>query len=200
MYKVFIDNKIIVFSSKIKKSSINGDSVIVNVSQSTLIDLVEWRSGLAAEVILYVIAEDPEQTIREVFSNRDFVEAAGGIVKSKEGWLFIERAGKWDIPKGKMEPGETPEEAAVREVEEECGLTDVKAGKLKAVTFHTYDYKGVPTLKKTYWFALKYKGNEELVPQTEESITAAVWLPKARWQLVRDNTYESIRYVMNEFE
>jgi 8-oxo-dGTP pyrophosphatase MutT (NUDIX family) len=200
MYKVFIDNKVIVFSRKIKKSSISGDSVIVNVSQSGLVDLVELRKSLPAETTLRVIAKNPEEAVRSWFPGRDFVEAAGGIVKGKNGFLFIERHGMWDIPKGKMDEGETPDETAVREVEEECGISGVKAGKLKAVTFHTYNYYGTPTLKKTYWFEMKYKGSGEPVPQAEESITQAIWLPKARWQLIRDNTYESIRYVMDKFE
>lgn len=53
------------------------------------------------------------------------VAGVGAIIRSPQGWVLIERRndnGKWDIPAGAVDPGETPREAIVREVKEETGL------------------------------------------------------------------------------
>jgi ADP-ribose pyrophosphatase YjhB (NUDIX family) len=137
MYKVFIDNKVIIFTKTWKKSSKTLDFVMVQTAIPDRIDLVKCRNELPNDVILVVKAENPEKAIRAVFAGYDFVEAAGGIVKRKNNFLFIERHGLWDIPKGKMEKGEKPAETAVREIEEECGIQAPVIDRLIGVTFHT---------------------------------------------------------------
>ena len=55
------------------------------------------------------------------------IEAAGGLVVNAAGKLLvIERLGVWDLPKGKLESGETAQVAALREIEEECGISNHK--------------------------------------------------------------------------
>ena len=103
------------------------------------------------------------------------IEAAGAAVfNEKNKVLMIFRRGHWDLPKGKIDKGETPKEAALREVEEETGLTELVLGKPLTDTWHTYRLKGRRILKKTYWFKMKTTQNE-LTPQTEEDIEEAVW-------------------------
>ena len=107
-----------------------------------------------------------------------FVEipAAGGLVRNSEGaFLFIKRLGVWDLPKGKIEKKETPELAAVREVEEECGLSGLQVINQLDSTFHIYRSPYLPhpnnlVLKETKWFLMNYSGNEIPVPQVEEDI------------------------------
>lgn len=197
MYKVFIDNKPIIFTNEWKKSLKTQDFVLFNTLSIGEVDLVKCRNELPIGCWLIVVTGNPEQAIKRVFSGYEFVEAAGGIVKRKKKYLFIERHGLWDIPKGKMEKGEQPEITAVREIEEECGIQSPKVRKLIGITFHTYDYKGRPTLKKNWWYALDYDGPKTTVPQSEEAITKAVWLSKKEWQTVRENTYDSIREVLH---
>ncbi|MFT6850515.1 MAG: 8-oxo-dGTP pyrophosphatase MutT (NUDIX family) [Sphingobacteriales bacterium] len=141
---------------------------------------------------VFISTENPEEMF-EVFS-REFhkIEAAGGIVKNeKEETLFIKRLGKWDLPKGKIEKGEKIKEAAIREVEEECGVSGLKITSEAKITYHTYPYKGKTALKITYWFKMECD-NQQLTPQTEEDITAAVWLSAKDMPGVVKNTYRNI--------
>jgi 8-oxo-dGTP pyrophosphatase MutT (NUDIX family) len=197
MYKVFIDNKVIIFTQTWKKSHKTLDFVMVQTALPDRLDLVKCRNELPNDVILVVKASDPEKAIRTVFARYDFVEAAGGIVRRKNSYLFIERHGLWDIPKGKMEKDELPEETAVREIEEECGIHAPVINRLLGVTYHTYEYKGRPTLKRNWWYALDYSGPKAVQPQTEEAITQAVWLTKKEWKTIRANTYASIAEVLD---
>jgi 8-oxo-dGTP pyrophosphatase MutT (NUDIX family) len=98
-----------------------------------------------------------------------------------------------------MEKGEFPEETAVREIEEECGIEGPKIERFLGNTYHTYAYNGKPTLKKTWWYAMSYSGPKELCPQTEESITQAVWFTKKEWEIVRAKTFSSIGEVLKMY-
>lgn len=124
--------------------------------------------------------------------------AAGGVVHEPSGKiLVIFRRGKWDLPKGKLDADETPEQAAVREVEEECGIHGLALGRLVQVTFHTYTEKKKRILKKTFWYSMGYDGNELPVPQAEEDIEAVEWMsPEMVRTAVYANTYRSVREVL----
>ena len=200
MYKVFIDNKVIIFTENLKKSNEIKDFILVHVASPEVFNLVKLRNELPMNIALIVQCNDPEAAIMTVFRGYELVQAAGGIVKRKKKILFIERFGLWDLPKGKMETGEVPELTAVREVEEEVGIKGPQIESLIGITYHTYDHKGVPTLKKNWWYALSYNGPKDLVPQSEEGITRAEWLPEKDWHLVRNNTYASINEVLKMYE
>ncbi len=105
------------------------------------------------------------------------VEAAGGLVKHTGGkYLFIERRGKWDLPKGHIEKGESPENCAIREVNEECGITGHTIVKPLEPSYHTYSWEGISYLKKTNWFLMHYDGELISEPQINEGITKVNWL------------------------
>jgi 8-oxo-dGTP pyrophosphatase MutT (NUDIX family) len=127
------------------------------------------------------------------------IKAAGGLVKNeRKEYLFIYRADKWDLPKGKIEKGEGIEEAAVREVEEECGIKVKKLGKKIGKTYHAYIYKGQVVLKKSYWFKMKCEGQDKLKPQREEGITDARWFTPDKLNTITKNTFPSIAEVMEK--
>jgi 8-oxo-dGTP pyrophosphatase MutT (NUDIX family) len=122
------------------------------------------------------------------------IDAAGGLVKNEKGvMLFIFRLGKWDLPKGKLAANETPEEAAIREVKEETGLSELRITGSLPSTFHIYTRKGKQILKQTYWFEMEAKSTQSLVPQTEEEISEVRWVGKEDLENVLSNTYGSIR-------
>ncbi len=103
------------------------------------------------------------------------VEAAGGYVENAAGeLLLIFRRGSWDLPKGKIDPGESHSGAALREVTEETGIQNLALGAFLTTTFHTYEMKGKRVLKPTYWFKMTTT-ETVLAPQTEEDIEQAVW-------------------------
>lgn len=126
------------------------------------------------------------------------IEAAGGLVKHTSGcFLFIERKGKWDLPKGHIDHGETPEVCALREVEEECGIKNHKIVKPLNPSYHTYRYEGVSYLKKTHWFLMSYDKDKITEPQTEEGITKVEWLMPESICLIKCNAWQSLSEVIN---
>lgn len=125
------------------------------------------------------------------------VKAAGGLVINEEGGLlFIFRRGKWDLPKGKMDPGETPEITAVREVKEETGLQKVTLEKPLVTTYHTYDESGHHLLKETYWYLMKASKDQSLQPQTSEQITEIEWVMPGKLDKCVKNTFPLIKDVL----
>lgn len=122
-----------------------------------------------------------------------YIEAAGGLVRnSKNQLLVIMRFGRPDLPKGKTEKNESPEQAAVREVEEECGIHGpIITGKAEP-SFHIYIVKNQWFLKKTEWYHMTYSGNELLKPQSKEFIIAVEWCYPDRIRKYRHYTYPSI--------
>lgn len=144
---------------------------------------------------------ETEKDLLEVFHDHKFIEAAGGIVAQKEEFLFIKRNGVWDIPKGKLEKGESSEEGAVREIEEECNVKKLKLEQHLVDTWHTYKMNGKLMIKKTYWYYLHLQDeNQDLLPQTEEGITEVKFFPAKDFEIVRENTYGSIHEVLDALE
>lgn len=139
-----------------------------------------------------------EMMLNDLTSNIMTVEAAGGIVENKNGdLLFIKRLGKWDLPKGKIEKGESIQETALREIEEECGIDNLKLGSKICDTYHFYLEKDSLLLKKSYWFRVNYNGNDlNLKPQENENITEAKWLNKSDIAQIKNNTYPSILNIL----
>ena len=127
------------------------------------------------------------------------IAAAGGVVTDEEGRvLWIQRNDKWDLPKGKLEAGESLEEAAIREVEEETGISALTVTGEAYTTFHTYESEGVVYLKSTFWFPMKHDGNRtQGVPQTIEGISDVCWLEQPFPESTLSNTFGSIKTVLD---
>lgn len=207
MYKVFIQNEVLFFIKSKKSDEFEGIFIsdkfaqtnkrfIMNLLQSSF---GQFEGKKSKSVPLYIFSENPEESFHSFFSDFDQIEAAGGIVKRKDKYLFIKRNGVWDIPKGKMEQGEKPKETALREIEEECGVLANKVGKLILETYHVFDYKGRHTIKKTYWYAMKFNGSKEVKGQKEEGISRVVWKSKNQLEKIKNNTYLSILEVLNTY-
>jgi len=125
------------------------------------------------------------------------VQAAGGLVSNKNGeWLMIFRRNKWDLPKGKLDKGETLEQCALREVEEETGLKNVTLQKPLLTTYHTYHENGKFILKESYWYTMSITGTQKLVPQAEEQIAEARWVKKTETGELLNNTFPSVKDVL----
>lgn len=143
---------------------------------------------------------DLEQLKKLFFKNFTIIEAAGGIVQNnKKEVLFILRLGKWDLPKGKMEKGEKADECALREVEEETGVTGLKLKKKVGETFHTYDEFGKHILKISHWYYMTAPAAQQLTPQTEENITEVKWVSTKNIKEPIANTYPSIKDILSTF-
>ena len=121
--------------------------------------------------------------------------AGGGLVlNEKGGLLMIYRRGKWDLPKGKLDEGETIEDCAVREVLEETGLLNVERGELIGITYHEYFDRHLQeeVIKESHWFAMRAKSDQLLVPQTEEDITEIKWVSDDELELCLADSYANV--------
>jgi 8-oxo-dGTP pyrophosphatase MutT (NUDIX family) len=121
------------------------------------------------------------------------VVAGGGKVLNSEGRiLFIFRNGKWDLPKGKAENKETIDQTALREVEEETGVEDLKITKPLEITYHIFKRNDKYFIKKTYWFEMFSTFTGDLKPQKNEGITKVKWVSPKKLIKVRKNIYANI--------
>lgn len=151
------------------------------------------------EPLLEFAAASEEAAFAKLKDAFHFIEAAGGIVEKDGRHLFIRRFGTWDLPKGKLDKGEAPGQAAVRECEEECGLTNLKLGEFIASVYHIYEYKGAHALKKTWWYHMTTTHAGPLVPQLEEHIDKVEWFNKEQvCDIVLENTYDSIKEILSK--
>ena len=144
-------------------------------------------------------SSDLEATWMTFCSGYHELAAAGGVVKDAEGHvLWIQRNGKWDLPKGKLEHGERLEEAAVREVFEETGIGNVSITGEAFNTFHTYEAGGVIHLKSTFWYPMVHDGIQtQGRPQAIEGITDVTWLKPPFSEEVLTKTFGSIKVVLD---
>lgn len=148
---------------------------------------------------LILLCTEPKIIILKLQKIFNYIEAAGGLIKNKEHYLIIKRLGKWDLPKGKMEKGESPETSAIRECEEECGIQELRIKNKLESTYHIYPYKNGYALKKTHWFLMNTNFNGNLKPQTEEDIEEVIWLTKSEIDsVVLNNTYPAIKLILNQ--
>jgi 8-oxo-dGTP pyrophosphatase MutT (NUDIX family) len=140
------------------------------------------------------IVEDTDELLKKF----KLIMAAGGLVTNDEGKiLLIFRRNKWDLPKGKFEPGETIEQCAGREVIEETGLSELNILKPLLVSYHTYEDKKVYYLKETHWFLFNAPGKQFVVPQTEEDITRIEWVGPGDLGEYTSNTFGLIKDVLS---
>ncbi len=157
------------------------------------------RSGEFAQGLY--IQGDVEKLWSAMRKEHDFVQAAGGCVTDEQGRLLaIHRLGLWDLPKGKVEKEEKLDDAAVREVQEECGLLEVKLVKHICETWHTYERKGRQHLKRTDWYLMRGSSAETLVPQLDEDISEVRWMAAQEIPAMRGATYPSLRKVIDAWE
>ena len=193
MYRIFINDSVLILRSFESISKVDEQSEIESYSYAYCMKkaIIKVQNGICKSLILQ--GDDVEHMWYDFCSYYQIIKAAGGIVvNSKREVLWIQRNGKWDLPKGKVELGEKVEDAAVREVEEECAVQGVNRGALLGVTYHTYSYKSKAILKKTYWYAMTCSSEQILKPQLEEGITEVVWADKTKHLSCVSNTYTSI--------
>jgi len=197
MYEVFIDDRKVIFSQK--KGVINYNGELVNSDDLWTRVVKPKVSQSPPRSIVIIELDDLSTQFEQIFNGHDKINAAGGIVEVENHFLMIRRHDLWDIPKGKVDEGETMEEAAIREVEEECGLNNIILGNLICETHHTYSYHGIPTLKRTLWFSMKIESLQEGTPQLEEGISELKWFTLEELKMVKDQTYTSIAFVLEQF-
>ena len=196
MYKVFVNEKKLTISKypeDIEKNLRYEGFATLEIA----VDLLQNTS--CPELNVY--GDNIEELWEDFTHMFHVIEAAGGIVTNpNKEILFIKRLSKWDLPKGKVEKGESLEQAALREVEEETGLRELILENFINNTFHIYtERNGDRVLKTTYWFKMSYVGSGTATPQLEEGITEVGWKSDSRIrQEVFPATFHNIRMILNE--
>jgi len=194
MYKVFFEDRLIKISSKLDLKNIKVKSIyFCYKNKKTFNKIIKNFKDNSEIKFLNIDVKKTKKVFKLLKSNFKPINAAGGLVfNNKHQVLIIKRNEKWDLPKGKVEKNEEIKTAAVREVEEECGISNLKIIKKINKTYHTYNFKNKNILKTTYWYLMKYEGNEKLVPQTEEGITEVKWLNINKLISILSNTHDSL--------
>jgi 8-oxo-dGTP pyrophosphatase MutT (NUDIX family) len=202
-YRVFLNDKSILISEDINTADIQPDDrcVIFRGVSEMQLEYERFKSEKDCNQLIFLTGERFSTAVSAFQSLFRDVKAAGGIVKDKEGKILcIFRLGVWDLPKGKLKKGESPKEGALREVEEETGLSPLEILNPLPSTFHIYtSRKGKAMLKETYWFEMLYEGNETPVPQVEEDITAVKWFEKKEMYVVMESTYASLKELVKGY-
>ena len=197
MYKVFVNEKKLLLS----KQSENLEKTLKYDSFTTLEIALDLLQNTSVKE-LNVYGEQIEEIWEEFKKLFRIIEAAGGIVNRPNGdILFIKRLGKWDLPKGKMEKGESREESAVREIEEETNLQNVELLDFINTTYHIYtERNGDKVLKYTHWFEMNFDGKDTSKPQLEEGITEVAWKNTTQIESeVFPSTFKNIQLIIKEF-
>lgn len=149
--------------------------VVNNPEASALEDLIESAKEEMPGYVL--VASDEDAMFRSFQRIYHPLEAAGGLITDPDGAvLLIFRRRRWDLPKGKIDAGESPQVAAIREVREETGLSNIRLGDELLRTWHGYRQENDRILKETHWFRMFFTGGELTVPQIEEDITDIQWI------------------------
>ncbi|MCT4614242.1 MAG: NUDIX domain-containing protein [Marinifilaceae bacterium] len=198
MYKVFFKERLILLSDS--KKNITNNFKFINFDNSeNLKSIIHDFLHQDNHPDLFIYSENLKSLFKHFKKSFKQIKAAGGLVfNSQNDFLAIYRLNKWDLPKGKIEKGETKKTAAIREVEEECGISDLVITKKINTTYHIYKMDSKFILKYSYWYKMKYDKNENLIPQTEEDITDVKWINLENKDIFLQNTYPAIKDLLSE--
>lgn len=197
MIQVFFNNKSIIFFAdsdmSVDKSGFCAKYFLVHPSDTQtrcLFQLLQNEDCMQIGVVCHDV-DKSFALFRSLFVN---IDAAGGLISNANGeYLVIDRRGYIDLPKGKKEAGESDEQNALREVEEETGLTGVRIISRFPNSYHIYKLVDGYALKCTHWYKMAVDGCPNLTPQTEEDIVSAMWVNKDDFKKLADRTYLSLK-------
>ena len=192
MYRLFCNNRLLTanyFCEDVLYDNNKG------VSSADIREIIaEWLEGDGDIDLCDVDGTDLAVAVRDTFRQ---APAAGGVVLVDDKIVAINRNGIPDLPKGHIERGESPDTAALREVEEETGLSNLQIIKPLTPTWHCYLLDGRWTLKKTSWFLMRsLDNNPSFRPQTEEGISN-VFFTDPHHPDFFNNTFASIRFLIS---
>lgn len=196
MYNVFFNDSLIILASS-KEPKIDAPSITF---EGFILENVIQIMNKEKIKKLVVLSDDLEQDWQLFLEQIQVVPAAGGLVTNSRGEiLFIFRHGIWDLPKGRIEKNEAVEVAAIREVEEECGISELQLQEKLITTYHIYFHNNYK-LKETHWYLMHSDYAEELVPQVEEGITKVGFKTETEILTLFKNTYANIQLVYDTFK
>lgn len=204
MYKIYINNKVLILTSqsetflsdnplKILHKRYYGDKKLLK----NLINQLEVGSPYDQ---IEVLAKNPKELFKIIKTFLIPVKAGGGLVFNSNGHLLtIFRKGHWDLPKGKIEAFEGKKKAAIREVQEECGIENLFLVEKAAKTYHVFTKKKKQILKISHWYFM-FSDQKKLIPQENEGIENAVWLDTKKVFDLKYNFYPNLKDLLAQID
>lgn len=193
MYKIFVGDKPIILTTKVEPETNFKNYLLSTVNIGKVIRELKNDSIVAVRLI----DADKEVLLKKFLKLLPNVIAGGGKVYNDHNEvLFIYRNNKWDLPKGKAEGKETIDKTAIREVEEETGISGLRITKPLEVTYHIFKRNGRHKIKVTYWFEMRTSYSGKLIPQIKEGITKVQWLNDDQMSIAMNNSYANIKLLV----
>ena len=191
MYRLFCNNRTLT-ANNFSENLLSVDNKCVKNCDDLAEKIVGWLADESIENLDFGDADGEKLAlaVKKIFRQ---APAAGGVVIIDNQFVAIERHGIPDLPKGHIEKGETPEVAAVREVEEETGIKDLEIIKELPSTWHCYLLDNQWTIKKTSWYLMRTKSGMKNIPQTEEGISKVYLVDKEHIRDFEDRTFASLK-------
>lgn len=183
----------------LKEDALKGHLLLLNATP-TMVEKVVYlvqNANVSDLLSVTLVCADKELCEERFTSLFKVVKAAGGVVFKDDKMLLMFRRGVWDLPKGKLDDGESSRQGAAREVEEETGVRAVIEDKI-CTTWHTYSMNGNRILKRTKWYKMKLVDESRMAPQEDEDIEKLAWLDRKQAQITLTNSFSSIRYVIEQ--
>ncbi len=198
MYKVFINNREIRFINQQCEYPETRLQNYKDLDKSLLNQLINELFHSEGSEPIEIQAKNPLIAFSDFINRFTVVEASGGLVKNeKNEYLFIYRREMWDLPKGHIDAGETPEVTALREIEEETGVVNLSITEKLPETYHMYQYKNKWLVKRNYWFRCNTNSGQKLNPQMEEDIDKVEWLNKDEVKSIRPKAWPSLYEIID---
>ncbi|MEC4005671.1 NUDIX domain-containing protein [Flavobacterium sp. SUN052] len=195
MYKVFVNDKPLFLTNEVAKETDFQLFLLESIDIEQLI--IKMFNNKIKKAYLYY--PDEKEILKKVKEKIPVKKAGGGLVyNNKQEVLFIFRNGKWDLPKGGVDKGEENDAAAIREVEEETGVTNLKITKKLQKTYHVFKRNGLYRLKITNWYEMTTDFEGIPIPQAEEGIEKVAWLNREEIKQALNNSYENIKLLFEE--
>lgn len=192
----FTDKELVISDLHYSSEALQGRFVLAlqrgeHIARAKILKIFETANRIV------VLTPDSEQVFLAFSREFKMVDAAGGVVRREDGSLvMIHRRGRWDLPKGHWEEGESFEQCALRETEEETGVRADRVVRKLCVTMHSYNTYGTWELKSTHWYLLEVDGDVELRPQAEEDISQARWVSLLDARRLAEESFPTIREVI----
>ena len=190
MYKVFVNQDVIILTSVVPfGKKIN----LYDLKKKSIDDII---SLVKKHHKIYLFHKNSEKLISTFKKKIKVLKAGGGIVKNRnDETLFIYRRNKWDLPKGKMDKGETIDQTALREVKEETGVKNLSIIGFKMNTYHIFKKEKNFRLKVTSWYNMLSNYEGKFIPETKEGISKVVWKNNKKIKKIK-NTFPNIKLLL----
>ena len=190
MNKIFVGDKPIILTAEICEETNFKNYLLKTVKLGKVIKELNKTTLEEARFV----GKNEDKLLKKFLKKMPTVLAGGGkVYNSNNEILFIYRNGKWDLPKGRSEKGEDIELTAIREVEEETGVKNLKIVKELETTYHIFKRNGNHRIKITRWFEMTSDYTGKLKPEKSEGITKVKWLNPEKSEKALKNSYANIQ-------